>query len=323
MASQVWLLLLRGGRLDTSKHGRFTVNASLRWPMPTSDRQGRFWFGWFRGVSCRTPSETVRNFGPGSLSVQLSWGLLLSSSCNVPLIVPRPRNTHRRVAGATRQTASAKSDNPCRPFLLLTARSNAYACQPRPRSSYPSRFSVGEPKCHIRPSRAEVPHQAFVAPMMSLDPFNGHAVVAPWRRPGYSNSTMFSPMYAPALGGVECRLPPPSHLCCSLPTPRSPYLHDAKPPTGLWCPPNQLSQVSSSCIHADCILACAPTPPHPGIVGTARGCRAAAAAVGGARHEHAVAERRVCPDRAHTVSRRGEQQWRRRQGGAQFAVRVA
>jgi hypothetical protein len=184
--------------------------------------------------------------------------------------------------------------------------------------------------------------------MMSLDPSNGHAVVAPWHRPGYSNSTMFSPMYVPALGGFECRLPPTNHMCCPLPTPRSPYLHDAKsvtanparvsfersklgrparqPPTRLRCPPdlpNQLSQVSSSCIHADCILACAPTPPHPGIVGTARNCRAAAADVGGAQHQHAVAERRVCPDRARTVSRRGEQQWRRRQGGAQFAVRVA
>ena len=57
MGSQVWLLLLRGGRLDTSKHGRFTVNASLRWPMPAPDGQGRFWFGWFRGVS----AEQLRN----------------------------------------------------------------------------------------------------------------------------------------------------------------------------------------------------------------------------------------------------------------------
>jgi len=195
---------------------------------------------------------------------------------------------------------------------LLTARSNAYACQPGPRSSHPSRFSVGEPKCHIRPSRAEVPHRAFLAPMMSLDPFNGHAVVAPWRRPGYSNSTMLSPAYAPEPGGFQCRLPPPSHLCCSLPTPRSPYLHDAKsvtanparvsferskpwhpprePPTRPWRPPNQLWQVSASCIHADCILACAPTPPHPGIVGTARGRRAVAADKRGAQHQHAVAE---------------------------------
>jgi hypothetical protein len=66
MGSQVWLLLLRGGRLDTSKHGQFTVNASLRWPMPTSDRQGRFWFGWFRGVSCRTPSEPSETSAPAA-----------------------------------------------------------------------------------------------------------------------------------------------------------------------------------------------------------------------------------------------------------------
>ena len=79
MASHVWALLLRGGRLGTSKHGRFTVDASLRWPMPTSDGQGRFWVGWFRGVSCRTEHlRTVRNFGPAASQ----------SACNVPLIAP-------------------------------------------------------------------------------------------------------------------------------------------------------------------------------------------------------------------------------------------
>ena len=118
MASQVWLLLLRGGRLDTSKHGRFTVNASLRWPMPTSDRQGRFWFGWFRGVSCRTPSEPSETSAPAASQ----------SSCNVPLIAPVLPT--RSKAGAIRQTALLPSlVHLCRPFLLLTARSNAYACQ--------------------------------------------------------------------------------------------------------------------------------------------------------------------------------------------------
>ena len=140
MASQVWLLLLRGGRLDTSKHGRFTVNASLRWPMPTSDRQGRFWFGWFRGVSCRTPSEPSETSAPAASQ----------SSCNVPLIAPV-----LATRGATRQAASAKSDAPVPSILVANGaieRLRLSTLAHLPRSSYPSRFTVGEPKCHIRPS---------------------------------------------------------------------------------------------------------------------------------------------------------------------------
>ncbi len=40
MASHDWFLLVRGERLDMSNYMRFTVNAALRWPLPTSDRQG-------------------------------------------------------------------------------------------------------------------------------------------------------------------------------------------------------------------------------------------------------------------------------------------
>ena len=154
MGSQVWLLLLRGGRLDTSKHGQFTVNASLRWPMPTSDRQGRFWFGWFRGVSCRTPSEPSETSAPAASQSNSTWGLLLSSSCNVPLIVPRPRNTHRRVAGATRQTASAKSDAPVPSILVVNGAIK------RLRLSTQATLLISFPFfCR----RAEVPHQAFAS----------------------------------------------------------------------------------------------------------------------------------------------------------------
>ena len=141
MASQVWLLLLRGGRLDTSKHGRFTVNASLRWPMPTSVRPSRAFLVWLVS-GCFVPNTfgTVRTSAPAASQ----------SSCNVPLIAPV-----LATRGATRQAASAKSDAPVPSILVANGaieRLRLSTLAHLPRSSYPSRFTVGEPKCHIRPS---------------------------------------------------------------------------------------------------------------------------------------------------------------------------
>ena len=160
-----------------------------------------------------------------------------------------------------------------------------------------------------------MPDQAFVAPMMPLDPFKRHAVAAPWHRSGYSTSTLVvSPAHASPLGGFEYGWsPPPYYLSCPLLPLRPPYLHDANPANTnpawssfepneprrpprqpstprLWRPPSYPLQVSASCMHAAGILARAPTPPNPGMVGTERGYRAAAAAVGRAQHEDAVAE---------------------------------
>jgi hypothetical protein len=65
MASRDWFLLVRGGRLDRSNHRRFTVNAALRWPLPTSDRQD-------------SVSSMKTNLGPGSLAFicNTTWQVL-------------------------------------------------------------------------------------------------------------------------------------------------------------------------------------------------------------------------------------------------------
>jgi hypothetical protein len=49
MVSHDWFQLAPGKRLDASNHRRFTVDAALRWPLPTSYRQGL-------GVSCKQTS---------------------------------------------------------------------------------------------------------------------------------------------------------------------------------------------------------------------------------------------------------------------------